>query len=54
MSTANLKRLLERDPAARKANRAEMKRISDDPKRHYEYMLQTSMINSVRRAATIA
>jgi len=54
MSTANLKRLLERDPAARKANRAEMKRICDDPQRHYEYMLQTSMINSVRRAAAIA
>jgi len=54
MSTANLKRLLERDPAARKANRAEMKRICDDPQRHYDYMLQTSMIASVRRAATIA
>ncbi len=54
MSTANLKRLLERDPAARKANRAEMKRICDDPRRHYEYLLQTSMIASVRRAAAIA
>lgn len=54
MSTANLKRLKERDPAVRKEARTEMKRICDDPKRHYEYMLQTSMINSVRRAATIA
>lgn len=53
MSTANLKRLKERDPAVRKAARAEMKRICDDPQRHYEYMLQTSMIASVRRAATI-
>lgn len=53
MSTANLKRLKERDPAVRKAARAEMKRICDDPKRHYDYMLQTSMIASVRRAETI-
>jgi 3-(3-hydroxy-phenyl)propionate hydroxylase len=53
MSTANLKRLKERDPAVRKAARAEMRRICDDPKRHYEYMLQTSMIASVRRAETI-
>ena len=54
MSTQNLKRLKERDPEVRKAARAEMKRICDDPKRHYEYMLQTSMIASVRRAETIA
>ena len=53
MSTANLKRLKEREPAVRKAAREEMKRICDDPKRHYEYMLQTSMIASVRRAETI-
>ncbi len=53
MSTANLKRLKERDPAVRKAARSEMKRICDDPKRHYEYMLQTSMIASVRRAGAI-
>jgi len=54
MSTQNLKRLKERDPEVRKAARAEMKRICDDPKRHYEYLLQTSMIASVRRAETIA
>jgi 3-(3-hydroxy-phenyl)propionate hydroxylase len=53
MSTANLKRLKERDPKVRKAARDEMKRICADPKRHYEYMLQTSMIASVRRAETI-
>lgn len=53
MSTTNLKRLMERDPKVRKANRAEMKRICDDPQRHYEYMLQTSMIAGVRRAAAI-
>ncbi len=53
MSTANLKRLLERDPAVRKQNRAEMKAIGDDPRRAYEFLLGTSMIQSIRRAATI-
>jgi len=53
MSTANLKRLKERDPKVRKAARQEMRRICRDPRRHYDYMLQTSMIASVRRAAAI-
>ena len=50
---SNLKRLKERDPKVRKAARAEMKPICADPRRHYEYMLATSMIASVRRAETI-
>ena len=54
MSTGNLKRLKERDPKVRKAARAEMRRICEDPKRHREYMLQTSMIASMRRAEAIA
>lgn len=53
MSTQNLKRLLEKDPAVRKANRDEMRAICADPKRHYEFVLGSSMIASVRRAATI-
>lgn len=53
MSTANLKRLMERDPNVRKANRQEMRRVCENPERHYEYMLQTSMIASIRRAETI-
>ncbi|MCW5773933.1 MAG: FAD-dependent monooxygenase, partial [Rhodospirillaceae bacterium] len=53
MSTNNLKRLLERDPAVRKKNRDEMRAIHDDPKRHYDFVLGSSMIASVRRAATI-
>jgi 3-(3-hydroxy-phenyl)propionate hydroxylase len=53
MSTTNLNRLKERDPKVRKAARDEMRRICGDPRRHYDYMLQTSMIASVRRAATI-
>jgi len=37
----------------RQQNRDEMRRIYEDPERHRDYMLQTSMIASVRRAATI-
>ena len=53
MSTANFKRVTERDPAVRQQNRDEMRRICEDPERHRDDMLQTSMIASVRRAATI-
>jgi 3-(3-hydroxy-phenyl)propionate hydroxylase len=54
MSTANLKRLLERDPAVRARNLDEMRAICADPERHYEFALASSMIASVRRAAQIA
>jgi 3-(3-hydroxy-phenyl)propionate hydroxylase len=54
MSTANLKRLLERDPEVRRSNRAEMKALADDPDRAFAFLLDTSMIASVRRAAAIA
>ncbi len=54
MSTNNLKRLLEREPAVRQKNRDEMRAICADPKRHYEFVLGTSMIASIRRAAAIA
>ena len=54
MSTSNLKRLLERDPRVRANNLDEMRAIRADPKRHYEFVLASSMIASVRRAATIA
>jgi 3-(3-hydroxy-phenyl)propionate hydroxylase len=53
MSTANLKRLLERDPKVRAENRDEMRAIRADPRRHYEFVLGSSMIASVRRAAAI-
>lgn len=53
MSARNMERLKERDPAVRRASRDEMRRIAEDAERHYEFVLRTSMIASVRRAATI-
>jgi 3-(3-hydroxy-phenyl)propionate hydroxylase len=53
MSTANFNRVKERDLAVRQRNRDEMRLICEDPRRHYEFMLQSSMIASVRRAAAI-
>ena len=54
MSTNNLKRLLEKDPEVRRKNREEMRAICDDPQRHYDFVLGSSMIASIRRAAAIA
>jgi len=53
MSIRNKERLQERDPEIRKRSRDEMRRIGQDPARAYEYLLNTSMIASVRKAATI-
>ena len=50
---ANKKRLEERDPAQRKANFDELRRIADDPVRHKQFLLRTSLIDSVRKAAKI-
>lgn len=53
MSTRNLERLQERDPAVRQKSREEMRRVREDPARHYQFLLGTSMIASVRKAASI-
>jgi 3-(3-hydroxy-phenyl)propionate hydroxylase len=53
MSIRNKERLQERDPEVRRRSRDEMRRIGQDPARAYEYLLNTSMIASVRKAATI-
>jgi 3-(3-hydroxy-phenyl)propionate hydroxylase len=53
MSIRNKERLQERDPEVRKRSREEMRQIGQDPKRAYEYLLNTSMIASIRKAATI-
>jgi 3-(3-hydroxy-phenyl)propionate hydroxylase len=42
-----------RDPAVRKKNLAEMQQIAADPQRAKAHLLNTSMINSVRRAAAL-
>jgi 2-polyprenyl-6-methoxyphenol hydroxylase-like FAD-dependent oxidoreductase len=51
---ANKKRLEEREARVRRANFDEMRRIADDPKLHKEYLMRTSLIESVRKARGIA
>jgi 3-(3-hydroxy-phenyl)propionate hydroxylase len=49
----NKKNLEERDPDARKKRMDELRRTSEDPVRAREFMLRTSLIASVHRAAEI-
>jgi 3-(3-hydroxy-phenyl)propionate hydroxylase len=49
----NKKEIEERDPAARSKQLAEHKRIAADPQLAREYLLKSSMINSLREAAQI-
>jgi 3-(3-hydroxy-phenyl)propionate hydroxylase len=49
----NKKLLAERDPAVRKKNHDELRRQSEDPKLAREFLLRTSLIQSVREAAEI-
>ena len=51
---ANKKRLEERDPAARRARFDELQAIAEDPAKHREFLLRTSLISSVRKAQGIA
>ena len=53
MSIRNKSRLQETDPEQRRRARDEMRRIAADPARHREFLLRTSMIESVRKAASI-
>jgi 3-(3-hydroxy-phenyl)propionate hydroxylase len=53
-SIRNLRTLAERDPAARRARFDELRRANGDPAHAREFLLQSSMIASVRRAAAIA
>jgi 3-(3-hydroxy-phenyl)propionate hydroxylase len=50
----NKKRLEERDPRARQARFEELSAISQDPKRHKQFLLRTSLIESVRKARNMA
>lgn len=53
--TIRNKRLLqEKDPAVRRRNHEELRRTAEDPRRARDYLLSTSLINSVREAAQIA
>ena len=49
----NKKRLEEKDPAARQARFDELRAIAEDLKRHRQFLLRTSLIESVRKSKTI-
>lgn len=49
----NKKRLEEREPAARQARFDELRATSDDPVKHKEFLLRTSLIASVRKARSL-
>ena len=49
----NKKLMEERDPEVRKRNLDEMRRIGADPQRSYQYLLQSSMITSLRRCGML-
>jgi 3-(3-hydroxy-phenyl)propionate hydroxylase len=53
-SIRNLRLLTERDPAVRRARFDELRRANADPRRAREFLLQSSMIASIRRAAAIS
>ena len=49
----NKKRLEERDPKARQARFDELRAIAEDPTKHREFLLRTSLIASVRKAQSM-
>ena len=49
----NKKRLEERDPKARQARFDELRALADDPVKHKQFLLRTSLIASVRKAQKI-
>jgi 3-(3-hydroxy-phenyl)propionate hydroxylase len=49
----NKKRLEERDPKTRQARFDELRAIAEDPQKHKEFLLRTSLIASVRKAQRI-
>jgi len=52
-TVVNKKRLEERDPKVRQANFDELRRSADDPRLHKQFLMRTSLIESVRKAARI-
>lgn len=50
LSIRNKRTLEERDPEVRRQRRDELRAIAADPQKAYEYLLNTSMINSLRKA----
>ena len=54
MSIRNKRLLEEKDPAIRRAHLAEQRALANDPVKAKAHLMNTSMINSVREAASIA
>jgi len=53
ITARNKKMMEERDPAVRAQNLRRMAEIASDPRLAYDYMLETSMIKSLRRCGMI-
>ncbi len=53
-TVANKKRLEERDPKVRQANFDQLRRVAADRAQHKQFLMRTSLIESVRKAAQIA
>ena len=54
LTIQNKKRLIEQDPAVRRKNQDELRRIADDPVAARKYLLRTALFESLREAAAIA
>ena len=50
----NKKLLMEKDPAVRRRNHDELRRSAEDPKRARDFLLRTSLLESLREAARIS
>jgi len=50
----NKQRLEEKDPAVRRAKLDELAATADDPRRHKQFLMRSSLMDAVRKAATIA
>jgi 3-(3-hydroxy-phenyl)propionate hydroxylase len=49
----NKKRLEEKDPKVRQANLDDLRATAADPRRHKQFLMRSSLLESVRKAATI-
>ena len=54
LSVRNKKNLEEKDPALRAQRMQELRTVCADPVKAREYLLNSSMINSIRRAQSVA
>jgi 3-(3-hydroxy-phenyl)propionate hydroxylase len=52
-TVANKRRLEEKNPGLRQAHFDELRAVADDPVRHRQFLLRSSLIEAVRKAATI-